>query len=127
MQSVKHFRYVDDTVRVIYDWDSLARERETILVAAAARGFTMTWHLAVALTPTPEEAAAFVHDYETARGKTFTIAEQATIKAAATYGIAYGARCEHCFHKEGTPFLPGGHLAALAHWTSNGKCLFYTR
>lgn len=114
--SVKHFRYVDGKVRVIYDWDSLARDRETIIVAGAARGFTMTWHLSVSLTPTPEEAGAFVHEYEEARGKVFTAEERKTIIAAATYGIAYGARCEHCFNQGKTDFPPGSHLDTLARY-----------
>ena len=54
--SVKHFRFQDSQngkVCVIYDWDSLALERETIIVGEAARGFTMTWHLDVLITPRP--------------------------------------------------------------------------
>ncbi len=52
--SVKHFRFQDEKVCVIYDWDSLALERETVIVGEAARGFTMTWHLDVLITPSPE-------------------------------------------------------------------------
>ena len=41
--SVKHFRFQNGKVCVIYDWDSLALDRETVIVGEAARGFTMTW------------------------------------------------------------------------------------
>src|SRR5438128_7714395 len=70
--SVKHFRFVDGRVSVIYDWDSLALEKETVIVGEAARGFTMTWHLNVPLIPSQDEARAFVNEYETARGRAFT-------------------------------------------------------
>jgi hypothetical protein len=112
--SVKHFRFVDGKIRVIYDWDSLSREREPIIVGDAARGFTMTWHLDVPITPSPEEAQAFVHEYEMARGKMFSAAERALMAAAATYALAYGARCEHCLDPRERNFPSGSHREALA-------------
>src|SRR5579863_7645761 len=66
--SVKHFRFWDGNVCIIYDWDSLALEHETVIVGEAARGFTMTWHLDVLITPGQDEARAFVEEYETFRG-----------------------------------------------------------
>ncbi|MHB8595985.1 MAG: phosphotransferase [Ktedonobacteraceae bacterium] len=115
--SVKHFRFQDGQngkVCVIYDWDSLALERETVIVGEAARGFTMTWYLDVPITPSQDEARAFVAEYETCRGKTFTKDERATIAAAATYAFAYGARCEHCINPRTGDFPPGSHREALA-------------
>jgi Phosphotransferase enzyme family len=114
--SVKHFRFQDDRVCVIYDWDSLALERETVIVGEAARGFTMTWHLDVLITPTPDEARSFVEEYETFRGKRFTRDERATIAAAATYALAYGARCEHCIDPRSSDFAPGSQREALARY-----------
>src|SRR2546430_15304418 len=39
---VKHFRYVGKKIRVIYDWDSLAFEKEPIIVGHASWYFTYT-------------------------------------------------------------------------------------
>ncbi len=114
--SVKHFRFQNGNVCVIYDWDSLALERETIIVGEAARGFTMTWHLDVLITPSADEARAFVAEYEICRGKTFTGVERATITAAATYALAYGARCEHCIDPRAGNFPPGSHREALVRY-----------
>jgi hypothetical protein len=112
--SVKHFRFVDDMVRVVYDWDSLALEKEPVIVGDAARGFTMTWHLDVPVAPTLDELWAFVEEYEAARGKPFTEAERATIGAAAAYALAYTARCENCFNPGATDYPAGSFREALS-------------
>jgi hypothetical protein len=114
--SVKDFRFENGIVRVIYDWDSLALDRETIIVGEAARGFTSTWHLDVRIAPDPEEARAFVHEYETARGKSFTAVEWNTIAAAATYAMAYSARCEHSLDPRTSNFPEGSYREALARY-----------
>ena len=91
--SVKHFRFVDGGIRVIYDWDSLTLERESFLVGTAAAHFTAAppeW-----APPTWEEATAFVDEYEAARGRAFTTTELAAVRAAYLYGTAYTARCQH--------------------------------
>ena len=93
--SVKHFRYTGDIVHIIYDWDSLALDREPVLVGAAAGGFTMTWHLNVPILPTQDEALAYVREYEAFRGKKFTVDEQQAMSASMTAWICYGARIEH--------------------------------
>lgn len=105
--SVKHLRYLDGRVRVIYDWDSLALDTEPVFVGDAARGFTMTWFLDVPILPTRAEAQAFIHEYECARGKSFSADEYKTIAAAATYGLAYGARCEHSLQPLAGKYPPG--------------------
>ncbi|TMF52461.1 MAG: hypothetical protein E6I32_00610 [Chloroflexi bacterium] len=114
--SVKHFRFVDGKASVIYDWDSLALEKEPVIVGDAARGFTMTWHLDVPLAPTPDEARAFIAEYEAVRGSAFTKAEWATIAAAATFAIAYSARCENCLDAEATTFPEGSYREALSRY-----------
>ncbi len=96
--SVKHLRYVGQHVRIIYDWDSLALDKEPVIVGSAAIGFTYTEFLDVPKLPTREESRAFVAEYEATRGKLFTVEERNTLAAAATYGLSYGARCEHALH-----------------------------
>lgn len=112
--SVKHFRFVDDTVSVVYDWDSLVLEDEPVLVGDAARSFTATWYLEVSLAPTPDEARAFVTEYERARGRSFDADERRLLAAAATYGLAYSARCESCGDPTAASFPAGGFRDTLA-------------
>ena len=91
--SVKHFRFVGNRVRVVYDWDSLMREREAFLVGTAAAHFTSVppdWR-----PPEQREAAAFVDEYERARATPFSAAERRAVQAAYVYGTAYTARCQH--------------------------------
>jgi len=84
-------------VSVVYDWDSLVLARETDIVGMAAAIFTATWDLdVVPRFPRREEMAAFVAEYEDAAGHCFSASEWECIGAAATYMLAYVARCEHC-------------------------------
>ena len=114
--SVKHFRYIDGNVRVIYDWDSLAYDKEPVIVGGAARGFTYTEFLAVPWIPTQQEASAFVAEYEVARGRPFSTDERNTLAAAATYALAYSARCEHSLHPQEHTYSPRSYRATLAHY-----------
>jgi hypothetical protein len=120
--SVKHFRFVGEKVGVIYDWDSLALDKEPIIVGDAARGFTMTWHLEVPLAPTPDEARAFVTEYEAARGTPFSKVERTLLSAAATYAIAYSARCENCLFDD-SEYPLGSYRELLAHHGETFLCL----
>lgn len=115
--SVKHFRFRDGDVSAVYDWDSLAVEREPVVVGQAARAFTFTWRIPVRLAPSLDESRAFLSEYESARGVPFTSAERETAGAAAVYALAYTARCEHSLgHCAG-----GNALEALA---EHGEELF---
>lgn len=98
--AVKHFRFQQGKVRVIYDWDSLARDYEAVLVGGAARGFPMTWHLPTRISPTREELHAFVAEYEEACGKSFTKPERMLMAASITLDLAYGARIEHSLNPQ---------------------------
>ncbi len=102
--SIKHIRYVGERVRVIYDWDSLTLDREPVLVGHSAVGFTYTEFFPVAWFPTAEEARAFVAEDEEARSKPFSVDERRVLAAAATYGLAYAARCEHGLHPQKLPY-----------------------
>lgn len=112
--TTKHCRFRGDSLRVVYDWDSLGLAPEPELVGYAACHFTTTWYLDVPLIPTPDEARAFVADYEAARGRAFTSDERGVVGAAAAYGLAYGARCESCADPEATSFAAGSQREALA-------------
>ena len=83
-------------VVAIFDWDSVCICPEAVLVAAASIHFTTDWSdSSTHLFPSPDESAAFIKDYEEARGRRFTPSERELARAAQVYRLAYGARCEH--------------------------------
>lgn len=116
---VKHFRYVGERVSIIYDWDSLAYEKEPIIVGHASGYFTYTEFFGESRRPTDEEARAFVAEYEAARGRPFTFEEHQTLKAAKIYGIAYCARCEHALNPNETTYPEGSCRSFLAQYKSS--------
>ena len=105
--SVKNFAFRGDRVAAVYDWDSLAVDVEPVFVGQAVHAFPATWYIETAVAPAPEEAAAFVAEYEAARGRAFTTAEMETVRAAADYAMAYSARCAHSDDPEGAFAGPG--------------------
>lgn len=98
--TVKHFRFDGLRPTVVYDWDSLNTDYETIFVGGSAASFTYTEHLPVAVWPTPCEARAFLDDYERERERPFSAAERRAVAAAAVYSRAYAARCTHAVGKD---------------------------
>jgi hypothetical protein len=113
---VKHFRYVGKKIRVIYDWDSLAFEKEPIIVGHASWYFTYTEFFGGSRLPTGEETQAFIAEYEAARGKPFTYQEHQTLQAAKVYGLAYSARCEHALNPNETIYPEGSSRSLLIHY-----------
>ncbi len=111
--SAKHFRFEEGEVRVIYDWDSLRLDRETVLVGHTAAHFPYTEYFDVPRRASPEEARLFVEEYEAARGVPFSEQDRVAVSAAATYGLAYTARCEHALDPEGED-LEGSFREALS-------------
>jgi len=114
--SVKHFRFVGDEISAIYDWDSLIRTDEPRIVGQAAATHPATWYVPTTVLATPDEARTFVADYEEARGRTFTPEERARLAAAATYNVAYGARCESCGDPTAKSFAAGSQRDTLARY-----------
>lgn len=112
--AVKDIRYRAGAIRAIYDWDSLRRDLETVIVGEAGRGFTNTWRFPTRVAPTFDEMRAFVAEYEQARGAPFSAAERATVGAVAAYAAAYVARLEHSREPGATSFPPGSYRELLA-------------
>jgi hypothetical protein len=84
------------SVSAVYDWDSLAIQREPSLAGGVAHLFTSDYRDPDrAQLPTLEEALAFIADYESARGSRFSDHEHVAARAALVYAMAYTARCEH--------------------------------
>jgi Ser/Thr protein kinase RdoA (MazF antagonist) len=99
-------------IAAIYDLDSVCIADEPRIVAFAAVHFTYTGN-APWQWPSRDQAGAFVAAYEVARGKPFDRAERARLDAAAIYGLAYTARCEHGYVGGPSPG-PSAMCAALA-------------
>jgi len=93
--TVKHFRFDGLRPTVVYDWDSLYTDFETVYVGGSAATFTYTEHFPVRLWPTAAEARAFFDDYERARGAALAPEERTAAQAAAVYNRAYSTRCSH--------------------------------
>ena len=93
--SVKHIRWDGLEPIVVYDWDSLNTDREARFVGSAAATFTYTEAFPVARWASADEAAAFIDEYERARGEALTADERRVAEASAVYSRAYAARCGH--------------------------------
>jgi Phosphotransferase enzyme family len=103
--SAKNMRMGPDEIAVVYDWDAIFLDHETFMLGSAAAHFPVTWELPVPQTPSAAEVVAFVHGYETARGRALTAAELREAAASATYARAYKARCEHALDPGATRWL----------------------
>jgi Ser/Thr protein kinase RdoA (MazF antagonist) len=111
--SAKHVRIDRGRVVATYDWDSLRRDRESVLV-----GFAAACHH-VHLDPTRPWRAeagrvrAFLDAYVSHRA--LTPGETSAARAAAVYLLAYTARCEHGYLGRGPRLTEvRGTLAAAA-------------
>ena len=94
---------MDGSVRIVYDWDSLSAQSEEQLVGTAAGTFTANpaLHDSAYLPPSPDEVRAFVDEYDEARASSLSTVQRLSIYAAATYIVAYSARCEHALGQYG--------------------------
>ena len=113
--SAKHFRFEDGAIRMVYDWDSIRLDREPSIVGHTASHFPYTEYFDVPRRASPQEARLFVEEYEMACRTPFSDQERAAVSAAATYGLAYTARCEHAIDSEGKD-LEGGFREALGRY-----------
>jgi hypothetical protein len=108
-----NLRFVGDRLTVAYDWDSLTALAEPVLAGVAAGAHTDGGaHGAAA--PTPDEVAAFLADHDQQRQRPFAGAEQAAAAAAATWVMAYNARCQLHLQTLGRPAGEGSSLETLA-------------
>jgi hypothetical protein len=98
--TVKHVRFAGLRPTVVYDWDSLGTDYETVFVGNSAASFTYTEHLPIEVWPTAGETSAFLAEYEQERERLFTAEERRAARAAAVYSRAYSARCTHAVGKD---------------------------
>jgi hypothetical protein len=94
---VENMRFADGAISAVYDWDSLAVQREAVLAGGVAHLFTADFSAGPdwVQRPSLDEALAFIADYEVARGRPFGADERAVARAALLYAMAFTARCEH--------------------------------
>lgn len=93
---VEHLRFDGERVVTSYDWDSLHHELVPVWIGSLAPHFTADWQREdVVRSPSLDEMRAFVTDVEESRGRSFSIAERATLSASCIYAMAYTARCNH--------------------------------
>ena len=101
-----------------YDWDSLLAAPEPVLAGVAAASY-LQGSTAGTAAPAPAEVAAFLADYDACRHRPCTGAAQAAAAAAATWTLAYNARCELSARDKGFPVQEGGSLDMLRHGTDH--------
>ncbi len=96
----QNVRFAHGEVVASYDWDSLIGQSEAVLAGFGAGSFT-EGSTAGASAPSPEEVAAFLADYDGSLERRFTGEQQVVAAAAATWVIAYNARCGVCLEALG--------------------------
>jgi hypothetical protein len=119
----QNLRFTEGEVSAAYDWDSLIGETEPVLVGIIAGSFT-EGSTSGGSAPTPDEMVAFLSDYEVSQGRPFSNAEQATAAAAASWVLAYNARCGVSTEIWGHPTAEGSPLNRLAQY---GKGYLHAR
>jgi hypothetical protein len=111
----QNLRFTQDRVSTAYDWDSLLAETEPVLVGVVAGAYT-EGSRAGANAPTPDEVVAFLVDYEAQRSAPFRQHGQVAAAAAATWVLAYNARCGLSAATLGVPTSDGSPLDMLARY-----------
>jgi hypothetical protein len=107
---VKNARFRGERVCAVFDWDSLHAASEAEVVGRASAEFTAQWDFPARLTPTADESAAFVEEYQAARGRSFSLDELRVVSASGDYLVAQVARQAHA---EGGSATPASFLALL--------------
>jgi len=93
--TVRNLRFAGSGVHVVFDWDSIGRDFEARVVGTAAAMFPAHGLHEGMAPPTPDEARAFLAEYESARATALPVAERRLAGASALFAMAYTARCEH--------------------------------
>jgi hypothetical protein len=106
-------RFSDGRVSAAYDWDSLLAHHEPVLAGLCAGSYTEgSTH--GTLAPSPDEVAAFLTEYAVARRTSFSRSQRRAAVAAATWVLAYNARCVLDLPALGIAVPEGSALSMLA-------------
>jgi Ser/Thr protein kinase RdoA (MazF antagonist) len=98
----------DGRIAAVYDLDLFA-DNEPVIAGMAAAGYAKT----TTAGPRPEEVTAFLASYDHAHPGSFDLREQRQALAAATWAIAYNARCALSMMNDGDPPPPWSLLPVL--------------
>jgi hypothetical protein len=93
--SARNVRLDDTRLLAVYDWDSLALVSEATAVGQAAATWCVTSEPGGSTFPTLQEMVAYVEAYDDASGSSLSPAQWRAAGGAATWVLAYAARCEH--------------------------------
>jgi hypothetical protein len=98
----ENLRFDGQRVSAVFDWESLLRTVEPVLVGEVVHAFPSDWSRPSSgrQAPSLEEVREFVTDYEDARGHGFEPRERTHLGAGYAYATAYTARCEHALDPE---------------------------
>jgi hypothetical protein len=115
--SIKHFRFGGGgEITIVYDWDSLSIDYESVALGGAAATHTAALHARV-YQPSVEDTLAFVNAYEAERGGLPLEVRRAAL-AYSVYIVAYTARCEHALSVVGGSRRATAARAALPSFAS---------
>jgi hypothetical protein len=98
--SARNVRIADHLVAV-YDWDSLAFVTESTAVGQAAATWAVTSEPGGTEFPSAMQIVEYIRQYELASERSFTDHQWRAAGGAATWLLAYIARCEHALAKHG--------------------------
>ena len=90
----QNLRFENDRLAMVYDWDSLVVEHETVIVGMASAVFPARSEPGLGDVPTEAEQDAFLTDYQDIAGRVFTQVERTVAVAAASWVTAYNARLQ---------------------------------
>jgi hypothetical protein len=94
--SAHNVRCTERGIVAIYDGDSLRLDGETVFAGNAAVTACLDARSGQPFDPpTPEQAIAFLRDYERARSRSFSVEERHLIAASAVRQLGYLARCQY--------------------------------
>jgi hypothetical protein len=108
----QNVRFAHGEVVASYDWDSLIAQSTAVLAGLGGGSYTQG-STAGASSPSPGEVAAFLADYDDSLERRFTGEQQVVAAAAATWAIAYNARCWVCLEALGYEVDAGSPLRVL--------------
>jgi hypothetical protein len=89
----RHVRWRRGEATVVYDWDSLSYDNESIALGGAAATHTYPAGDVRDWVPSLDDAVAFLDAYEDARP--LAPETRRAAEAQAVYTVAYGTRCDH--------------------------------
>lgn len=106
----QNLRFDNDRLEMVYDWDSLVVERESVIVGLASAVFPARSEPGLGDAPTAAEQDAFLTDYQQTAGRVFTPAEKTLAVAAASWITAYNARIQFSTWRRPPEEGAGAHL-----------------